>query len=56
MTHINLTDYGTFYAVYPHRDSPLKTRVFMGVIKEIIGEKTPIWESHIPGFEKMCGN
>lgn len=56
MTHIDLTDYGTFYAVYPHRDSPLKTRLFMDVLKEVVGDKTPIWESRIPGFEKMYGN
>lgn len=56
MTHINLTDYGTFYAVYPHRDSPLKTRLFMEVLQEIVGNKIPIWESRIPGFENMYGN
>ncbi|WNC67330.1 LysR family transcriptional regulator [Thalassotalea nanhaiensis] len=56
MTHINLTDYGTFYAVYPHRDSPLKTRLFIKTLKEVIGDKTPIWETRIPGFQKMYGN
>lgn len=56
MTHLNLNDYGTFYAVYPHRDSPLKTRLFMDVLKDIVGEKTPIWESRIPGFESMYGS
>ncbi|WNC73600.1 LysR family transcriptional regulator [Thalassotalea psychrophila] len=56
MTHINLTNYGTFYAVYPHRDSPLKTRLFIETLKEVIGDKTPIWETRIPGFQKMYGN
>lgn len=56
MTHLNLTDYGTFYAVYPHRDSPLKTRLFMDILKGIVGEKIPVWESRIPGFEEMYGN
>lgn len=56
MTHINLADYGTFYAVYPHRNSPLKTRLFIKTLKEIIGGKRPIWETRIPGFDKMYGN
>lgn len=56
MTHLNLTDYGSFYAVYPHRDSPLKTRLFIDMLKDIIGDKTPVWESRIPGLETMYGN
>ena len=56
MTHINLADYGTFYAVYPHRNSPLKTKLFIDVLKEVIGDKTPIWETRIPGFSQMYGN
>jgi len=56
MKHINLADYGTFYAVYPHRNSPLKTRLFIETLKEVIGDKTPIWETRIPGFDKMYNN
>jgi len=56
MTHINLADYGTFYAVYPHRDSALKTRLFIETLKEVIGDKIPVWETRIPGFDKMYGN
>ena len=56
MTHLDLADYGTFYAVYPHRDSPLKTRLFIDTLLNIIGDKTPVWESRIPGFEHMYGN
>ena len=55
MTHINLTDYGTFYAVYPHRNAPLKTKLFLETIKEIVGETVPIWETRIPNFDKMYG-
>lgn len=55
MTHINLADYGTFYAVYPHRNAPLKTKLFIKALKEVIGEKVPIWESKIPNFDKMYG-
>jgi len=56
MKHLNLADYGTFYAVYPHRNSPLKTRLFIETLKEVIGDKTPIWETRIPGFDKMYNN
>lgn len=56
MTHINLADYGTFYAVYPHRNSPLKTRLFIEMLKDVVGEKTPIWETRIPGFVNMYNN
>lgn len=55
MTHLNLADYGTFYAVYPHRDSPLKTKLFIDTLKGIVGGKIPVWESRIPGFETMYG-
>lgn len=53
MTHVNLSDYGTFYAVFPHRNSPLKTRLFIETLKEIIGDKIPVWETRIPNFSKM---
>jgi DNA-binding transcriptional LysR family regulator len=53
MTHVNLADYGTFYAVYPHRNSPLKTRLFIETLKEVIGDEVPVWESRIPGFDNM---
>lgn len=56
MKHINLADYGTFYAVYPHRNAPLKTKLFIKTLKELIGETTPIWETRIPDFENMYGN
>ena len=56
MTHVNLADYGTFYAVYPHRNSPLKTRLFIETLEEVIGNKIPIWETRIPGFDKMYGD
>ena len=55
MTHINLADFGTFYAVYPHRNAPLKTELFIQTLKEVVGEELPIWETRIPGFDKMYG-
>ena len=53
MTHLNLEDFGTFYAVYPHRDAPIKTKLFIDVLKSIIGDDTPIWEQNIPNFEQL---
>ena len=56
MTHLHLDDFGTFYAVYPHRDAPIKTKLFLDTLKSIVGEGMPIWEQNIPGFESMYGN
>lgn len=56
MTHINLNDYGTFYAVYPHRNAPLKTKLFVQTLKEVVGENVPVWETRIPDFDKMYGH
>ncbi|WP_372384505.1 LysR family transcriptional regulator [Vibrio sp. BS-M-Sm-2] len=56
MTHLQLDDFGTFYAVYPHRDAPIKTKLFLDTLKSIVGEDMPIWEQNIPGFESMYGN
>lgn len=53
MTHLALEDFGTFYAVYPHRDAPIKTKLFIDVLKSVIGEDIPVWERNIPNFDKM---
>lgn len=55
MTQLHLDDFGTFYAVYPHRDAPIKTKLFIDTLKSIVGEDVPIWEKQIPNFEKMYG-
>ncbi len=55
MTDINIDDFGTFYAVYPHRDAPIKTKLFIETLKSVIGEETPIWEKSIPNFGQMYG-
>ena len=55
MTHLNIDDFGTFFAVYPHRDAPIKTKLFIDTLKSIVGEETPIWEKNIPNFDKMYG-
>ncbi|WP_375749057.1 LysR family transcriptional regulator [Vibrio sp. HN007] len=55
MTQLHLDDFGTFYSVYPHRDAPIKTKLFIDTLKSIVGEDVPIWEKHIPNFENMYG-
>ncbi|MFD2166099.1 LysR family transcriptional regulator [Thalassotalea euphylliae] len=56
MQHLKLKDFAAIYAVYPHRDLPLRTRLFFDAVKEYIGENLPAWEANIPGFEDMYGN
>ncbi|NOH78684.1 LysR family transcriptional regulator [Vibrio sp. RE86] len=56
MTDLNIDDFGTFYAVYPHRDAPIKTKLFLDTLKTIVGEGTPVWENNIPNFDKMYGH
>lgn len=55
MTQLHLDDFGTFYAVYPHRDAPIKTKLFIDMLKSIVGEDVPVWEKYIPNFEEMYG-
>ncbi|MBR9726812.1 LysR substrate-binding domain-containing protein [Shewanella intestini] len=53
LTHIQLPDYKAMYAVYPHRDLPVRTRLFLDAARHYIGDVTPRWELNIPGFSGM---
>lgn len=53
MQHLKLVDFAAIYAVYPHRDLPLRTRLFFEAVKEYTGETVPVWEKNIPNFSKM---
>jgi DNA-binding transcriptional LysR family regulator len=53
LTDIQLSDYSAMYAIYPHRDLPVRTRLFFDAIREYIGKTIPIWESNIPNFEHL---
>ena len=53
LPNLKLLDYSAVYAVYPHRDLPVRTRLFLDAVREYIGKDTPIWESNIPNFERL---
>lgn len=53
LTDLHLTEYSAMYAVYPHRDLPVRTRLFFDAIKEHLGKDTPLWENNIPNFDSM---
>ncbi|TYK67055.1 LysR family transcriptional regulator [Colwellia echini] len=53
LTDVKLINYGSIYAVYPHRDLPVRTRLFFDAVRDFIGKDIPVWESSIPGFENM---
>lgn len=53
LTDIKLMEHSAMYAVYPHRDLPVRTRLFFDAVREYIGKDTPIWENSIPNFDKM---
>lgn len=53
LTDIKLQEYSAMYAVYPHRNLPVRTRLFFDAIREHLGKDTPLWESNIPAFEQM---
>ncbi|MGL6259983.1 LysR family transcriptional regulator [Vibrio sp. WXL103] len=55
MTHLALPDFRDISAVYPHRNLPQRTRLFLDAVINHIGEGAPIWERNIPGFDSMYG-
>ena len=52
-TDVKLMEYGAIYAVYPHRDLPVRTRLFFDAVREYLGKDIPIWERAIPNFEQL---
>jgi len=53
LPQVNLSDYNAMYAIYPHRDLPVRTRLFFDAVRDYIGKETPIWENNIPNFDQM---
>ena len=50
---LHLSEFSAMYAVYPHRDLPVRTRLFFDAVREHIGKDFPVWESNIPNFEQL---
>lgn len=53
LTTLKLTDFSAMYAVYPHRDLPVRTRLFFDAVKEYLGKEKPLWENSIPDFDQL---
>ncbi|KAA1153738.1 LysR family transcriptional regulator [Pseudoalteromonas sp. FUC4] len=53
LTDVKLMEFSAMYAVYPHRDLPVRTRLFFDAVREHLGKDKPIWENGIPNFEQM---
>lgn len=53
LTHVKLPEFRHLYAIYPHRDLPVRTRLFFDAVREYIGKDKPIWEDNIPNFDSM---
>lgn len=45
---IKLEDFNDIYAVYPHRDLPVRTRLFLDAARHYIGEPEARWEKNAP--------
>ncbi|WP_372880343.1 LysR family transcriptional regulator [Psychromonas sp.] len=53
LTHVKLIDLNPMYAIYPHRDLPVRTRLFFDAVREYLGKEKPLWEEAIPDFERL---
>lgn len=53
LTNTKLVEYSGMYAVYPHRDLPVRTRLFFDAVRDYIGHEKPRWEETIPNFDNM---
>jgi DNA-binding transcriptional LysR family regulator len=53
LTDVKLMEYSAIYAVYPHRDLPVRTRLFFDAVREYVGKDIPVWERKIPNFEQL---
>ena len=50
---LRLMEYSAMYAVYPHRDLPVRTRLFFDAVKESLGKEISRWEKAIPNFDTL---
>ena len=47
MPNLQLAELGPLCAVYPHRDAPIKTKLFIDALKNSLGDDIPIWEQNL---------
>lgn len=48
LPEVQLEDFNDIYAVYPHRDLPVRTRLFLDAARHYIGEPEARWERNAP--------
>lgn len=53
LTDLPLIEYSPMYAVYPHRDLPVRTRLFFDAVCQHLGSEKPLWEQAIPNFDEL---
>lgn len=53
LTNLELIEYSPIYAVYPHRDLPVRTQLFLDAVCQYLGKEKPLWEFAIPHFDKL---
>jgi len=53
LTDLQLVEHNPMYAVYPHRDLPARTQLFLDAVCDYIGKDKPLWELAIPNFDKL---
>lgn len=53
VTDVELIEYSPVYAVYPHRDLPVRTQLFLDAVCEHLGKDIPLWELAIPDFDSL---
>ncbi|GLX78674.1 LysR family transcriptional regulator [Thalassotalea insulae] len=53
LTNVKLLEFNAMYAMYPHRDLPVRTQLFFDAVREYLGKDKPIWEHGIPDFDRM---
>lgn len=53
LPHIELLNYNDMYAIYPHRDLPVRTRLFFDAVREYLGKDKPIWQELIPNYDDI---
>jgi len=53
LPNLALKNYNDIYAIYPHRDLPVRTRLFFDAVRDYLGTDKPIWEESIPNFDQL---